>query len=294
MNKIISLVMAMVMMCTVLGALAEGQLAPLYATVGDALEDSAEGRVVAGGEGDYYAVVTKKDGKYYRSVAYYDETMSELQEASNSLDFEAEDFFEKLEAAMNAADAYLKTLPIAYSEEFTAVPLTSEEMEAKVGKTLAQLTEEGFEIGSNGTEPGEGENEMIIVYSLRYGVFDYFCEVDTDFDHYIDAQENGTEGGLVVKSMTLAGITEWGFEKRFHTDGTVEEPEDPFAAFGEIMTEIMTVVEKIQNGEEVDIESFTATLKEKYPDYADMIDMYVVLFQTYGAEDFASMMTTAE
>lgn len=294
MNKIISLVMAMVMMCTVLGALAEGQLAPLYATVGDALEDSAEGRVVAGGEGDYYAVVTKKDGKYYRSVAYYDETMSELQEASNSLDFEAEDFFEKLEAAMNAADAYLKTLPIAYSEEFTAVPLTSEEMEAKVGKTLAQLTEEGFEIGSNGTEPGEGENEMIIVYSLRYGVFDYFCEVDTDFDHYIDAQENGTEGGLVVKSMTLAGITEWGFEKRFHTDGTVEEPEDPFAAFGEIMTEIMTVVEKIQNGEEVDIESFTATLKEKYPDYADMIDMYVVLFQTYGAEAFASMMTTAE
>ena len=126
MNKIISLVMAMVMMCTVLGALAEGQLAPLYATVGDALEDSAEGRVVAGGEGDYYAVVTKKDGKYYRSVAYYDETMSELQEASNNLDYEAEDFFEKLDAAMNAADAYLKTLPIAYSEEFTAVPLTSE------------------------------------------------------------------------------------------------------------------------------------------------------------------------
>lgn len=294
MNKIISLVMAMVMLCTVLGALAEGQLAPLYATVGEALEDSAEGRVVAGGEGDYYAVVTKKDGKYYRSVAYYDETMSELQEASNNLDFEEEDFFEKLEAAMSAADAYLKTLPIAYSEEFTAVPLTSEEMEAKVGKTLAQLTEEGFEIGSNGTEPGEGENEMIIVYSLRYGVFDYFCEVDTDFDHYIEVQENGTEGGLVVKTMTLAGITEWGFEKRFHTDGTVEEPEDPFAAFNEIMTEIMTVVEKIQNGEEVDIERFTATLKEKYPDYADMIDMYVVLFQTYGAEGFASMLTTAE
>ena len=298
MKKVISLVMVMVMMCTVLGALAEEQLAPLYATVGEALEDDAEGRVVAGGEGSdegyYFAVVTKKDGKYYRSVAYYDETMMELQEAGNNLDFEAEDFFEKHEAAINAAEEYLKTLPIAYSEMFTALPLTDEEMASKVGKTLAQLTEEGFEIGSNGTEPGEGEDEMIIVYSLRYGVFDYSCVVDTDFDHYIEVQENGEEGGLVVKSMTLAGITEWGFEKRFHTDGTVEEPEDPFAAFGEIMAEITALVEKIQNGEEIDVESFAATMKENYPDYADVIDMYVTLFQTYGAGGLASMLNPAE
>ena len=298
MKKMISLVMAMVMMCTVLGALAEGQLAPLYTTVGEAMEASADGRVIAGGEdsdeGYYFAVVTQKDGKYYRSVAYFDETMKELQEASNSLDFEADDFFEKLEAAMNAADEYLKTLPIAYSEMFTALPLTDEEMASKVGKTLAQLTEEGFEIGSNGTEPGEGEDEMIIVYSLRYGVFDYSCVVDTDFDHYIEAQENGTEGDLALKSMTLAGITEWGYEKRFHTDGTVEEPEDPFAAFGEIMAEITALVEKIQNGEEIDVESFAATLKENYPDYADVIDMYVTLFQTYGAGGLASMLNPAE
>ena len=297
MKRIISLVIAAVMLCTVLGALAEGQLAPLYATVGEAMKDSAEGRVVAGGEGSdegfYFAVVTKKDGKYYRSVAYYDETMSELQEARINLDFEAEDFFEKHEAAMNAEEEYLKTLPIAYSEVFTALPLTNEEMEARNGKTLAQLTEEGFEIGSSGTEGGEGD-EMIIVYTLRYGVFDYFCTVDADFDRYIEVQENGGEGGLVVKSMTLAGITEWGFEKRFHTDGTVEEPEDPFAAFGEIMAEIVALVEKIQNGEEIDIESFAATLKEKYPDYADMIDMYVTLFQTYGAEGFAAMLNPAE
>ncbi|MBR3105826.1 MAG: hypothetical protein IKH30_01425 [Clostridia bacterium] len=298
MKKMISLVVAMVMMCTVLGALAEGQLAPLYATVGEALEDDAEGRVIAGGEGSdegyYYAVVTRKDGKYYRSVAYYDETMMELQEASNNLDFEADDFFEKLEAAMNAADEYVKTLPIAYSEEFTAVPLTDEEMAAKAGKTLAQLTEEGFEIGSNGTEPGEGEDEMIIVYSLRYGVFDYFCEVDTDFDHYIEAQENGEEGDLVVKSMTLAGITEWGFAKRFHTDGTVEEPEDPFAEMGEILTEVAQLVEKAQAGEEIDLEGFAGALKEKYPNYADMIDMYVLLYKTYGAEGLAPMVNPAE
>ena len=296
MKKLIALVMAVMMIFTVNGMLAEEeQLAPLYATVGEALEDSAEGRVVAGGvPGEYYAVVTQKDGKYYRSVAICDEKLNELNEALENLDYEAEDFFEKHEAATQAVDDYLKTLPIAYSEVFTAQPLTDGEMASMQGKSLSQLTEEGFEIGSNGTEPGEDEEEILIVYSLRYGVYDYNCVVDADFDQYIAAQDNGAEGDLVVKSMSLAGITEWGFEKRFHTDGTVDEPMDPFAEFSEIMAEMMSFIEKAQAGEEIDIQAFADTLKTKYPDYADMIDMYVTLYQTYGLDGFSSMMNFAE
>ena len=296
MKKLIALAMVVVMLFTALGVLAEeGQLAPLYATVGEALEDSAEDRIVAGGvPGEYYAVVTQKDGKYYRSVAICDEKLNELNEALENLDYEAEDFFEKHEAAMQAVDDYLKTLPIAYSEVFTAQPLTDEEMASMQGKSLSQLTEEGFEIGSNGTEPGEDEEEILIVYSLRYGVYDYNCVVDADFDQYNAAQDNGTEGDLVVKSMSLAGITEWGFEKRFHTDGTVDEPKDPFAEFSEIMAEMLTFFEKIQAGEEIDIQDYADTLKAKYPDYAEMIDMYITMYQTYGAEGFASMMNPAE
>jgi hypothetical protein len=296
MKKLIALAMVVVMLFTALGVLAEeGQLAPLYATVGEALEDSAEDRVVAGGvPGEYYAVVTQKDGKYYRSVAICDEKLNELNEALENLDFEAEDFFEKHDAAMQAVDDYLKTLPIAYSEEFTAEPLTDEEMASMQGKSLSQLTEEGFEIGSNGTEPSEDEEEILIVYSLRYGVYDYNCVVDADFDQYIAAQDNGAEGDLVVKSMSLAGITEWGFEKRFHTDGTVDEPKDPFAEFSEIMAEMLTFFEKIQAGEEIDIQDYADTLKAKYPDYAEMIDVYITMYQTYGAEGFASMMNPAE
>ena len=270
-------------------------MAPLYATVGEALEDSAEDRIVAGGvPGEYYAVVTQKDGKYYRSVAICDEKLNELNEALENLDYEAEDFLEKHDAAMQAVDDYLKTLPIAYSEEFTAEPLTDEEMASMQGKNLSQLIEEGFEIGSNGTEPGEDEEEILIVYSLRYGVYDYRCVVDADFDQYIAAQDNGAEGDLVVKSMSLAGITERGFEKRFHTDGTVEEPKDPFAEFSEIMAEMLTFFEKIQAGEEIDIQDYADTLKAKYPDYAEMIDVYITMYQTYGAEGFASMMNPAE
>lgn len=296
MKKLIALAMVVVMLFTALGVLAEeGQMAPLYATVGEALEDSAEGRVVAGSiPGEYYAVVTQKDGKYYRSVAIFDEKLNELNEALENLDYEAEDFFEKHEAAMQAVDDYLKTLPIAYSEVFTAQPLTDEEMASMQGKSLSQLTEEGFEIGSNGTEPSEDEEEILIVYSLRYGVYDYNCVVDADFDQYIAAQDNGTEGDLVVKSMSLAGITEWGFEKRFHTDGTVDEPKDPFAEFSEIMAEMLTFFEKIQAGEEIDIQDYADTLKAKYPDYAEMIDVYITMYQTYGAEGFASMMNPAE
>ena len=296
MKKLIALAMVVVMLFTALGVLAEeGQMAPLYATVGEALEDNAEGRVVAGSiPGEYYAVVTQKDGKYYRSVAIFDEKLNELNEALENLDYEAEDFFEKHEAAMQAVDDYLKTLPIAYSEVFTAQPLTDEEMASMQGKSLSQLTEEGFEIGSNGTEPGEDEEEILIVYSLRYGVYDYNCVVDADFDQYIAAQDNGAEGDLVVKSMSLAGITEWGFEKRFHTDGTVDEPKDPSAEFSEIMAEMLTFFEKIQAGEEIDIQDYADTLKAKYPDYAEMIDVYITMYQTYGAEGFASMMNPAE
>ena len=295
MKKLIALVITVVMLFTVYGVLAEeGQITPLYATVGEAMEDDAEGRVIAGGvSGDYYAVVTKKEGKYYRSVAFCDEKLNELNEALESLDYEADDFFEKHDAAMQAVDDYIKTLPIAYSEEFTAEPLTDEEMASMGGKTLSQLTGEGFEIGGSGTESGE-DDEIIIVYSLRYGVYDYNCVVDADFDQYITAQDNGDEGDLAVKSMMLAGITEQGFDKRFHTDGTVDEPEDPFAEFSEIMTEIMAFIERAQAGEEVDMKDFADMLKEKYPDYADMIDMYVTLYQTYGADGFASLMNPAE
>ena len=294
MKKLIVWIMAAVIALAASAAPAEeGRPAPLYATVGEAMEAAGDRAVMGGIPGEYYAVVTQKDGKYYRSVAEWDEKLNELYETLNSLDYEAEDFFEKHEAASRAVDDYLKTMPIAYSEMFTAEPLSDAEMTARCGKTLTQLTEEGFEIGSNGTEPGEGD-EPIIVYTLRYGVYDYSCVVDADLDRYTAAQDAGTEGELVVKSMALAGITEWCFDQRFHTDGTVEEEKDPFAEMNGILSELGEALGKLQAGEEVDLAGVADALKEKYPDYAEMIDMYVKLYQTYGLEGLMSMMNSAE
>ena len=73
-----------------------------------------------------------------------------------------------------------------------------------------------------------------------------------------------------------------------------EVPEDPFAEFSEILSEIMNFLETAQTGEEIDFAAFADTLKANHPDYADMIDLYLELYKTYGAEGFASMMNAAE
>ena len=296
MKKLIALILTVLVVCLTLSAPAEEvPTTPLYATVGEAMEDDADGRVITGGiPGEYYAVVTQKDGRYYRSVAEYDEKLLEMEEALAQLDYEAEDFFAQHDAAMEAIDEYIKTLPIAYTEEFTAEPLTDGEMAALTGKTISELIQEGFEIGSNGTESGEDEDEIIIVYTLRYGVFDYECVMDAGYEEYEAAKENETEGELAVAEVRLIGITESAADRRFHTDGTVEEPEDPFAELSEIMTELMDLLEKLQSGEEANIDEFIAALKAKHPDFADMIDFYMEMYQLLGAEGFASFLTPAE
>ena len=82
MKKLIAWVLAVMMMCTALGALAEenGRTAPLYATVAEALAAAAE-KGTSGGEEEYFAIVTEKDGTYWRSVAEMDDRAKELQQA---------------------------------------------------------------------------------------------------------------------------------------------------------------------------------------------------------------------
>ena len=72
---------------------------PLFATIGDALEEAGE-NPIAGGEEDYYAVVTEQDGKYYRSVAVTDEQYRELLRATSEADID------RRETAFDAMDEY--------------------------------------------------------------------------------------------------------------------------------------------------------------------------------------------
>ena len=289
MKKMIALVLAAVMLCAAPLALAaeDEKLEPLFATVGDALAAAGE-NPVAGGEEEYYAVVTEKDGKYYRSVAEMDEKAKALQQATLEADID------HMEAAFAAADEYIRTLPITYSEVFTAEPMGQAEMDALVGETLGALREMGYEDREWGTDVDENE-EMIIAYVMQNGLFDYRCVVDVDYDTYEKAQEwELSDSDFVVKSVALRGITGEACFQRFHLDGTVEEPEDPFAMYTELVGLVLEMLERIQNGEEVNVEEFFGGLKEQFPDLVETIDMYLELFRLFGADQLAGMLTPAE
>ncbi len=297
MKKWFAMVLALVMICITMAVAEEGQLAPMYATLGEALEASESIPAEGGIDGEYYAVVTEVGGAFYRHVADYDEKLKELGEAIDAVDFEEENFTEKLEAAFAAQAEYIRTMPIAYSEKFTAEPMEQAELDALTGKTLEELLADGFEEQASGTELDDNEN-IIIIYMLQKGLFNYSFTMDTDFEGYMKAQEEGAEGSLAVKSVKFGGIASQTFDKRFHTDGTVEEPQDYLGEamdeFGGFLTALSDAAEKLKNGEEVDFEELANTLKEQVPDMADEIDSLIQLLQQFGPEALSMLSQQAE
>ena len=110
-----------------------------FATIGEAM--ASEGFTgVIGGDDQHYVVAMEKDGAYIRLVADLDDEARRLGEAT--LEYVDAD---TLEAAFNAYNEYVKTLPVAYEEEITAAPLTQEELDALAGKTLQELEDAGYE-----------------------------------------------------------------------------------------------------------------------------------------------------
>ena len=59
------------------------------------------------------------------------------------------------------------------------------------------------------------------------------------------------------------------------------------------MTEIGELMERAKAGEEIDFAAFAEELKVRFPDYAEMIDTYLNLLQTYGVDGLMSMLTEA-
>ena len=302
MKRILALVLAVTMLGTACCALAEeAQGAPMYATYGDAMDAARkaageEGNIVAGSfNGEYAAVITEEDGKYFRHVADYDEKLKEMEEARDALDYEADDYWEKWEAANAEADAYFRTLPVAYSEEFTAEPLDRETLDTLAGKTLSELAETGWEV----TMSGSG-GDSAVVYTMRSGVFDYDLTVDADLETYEKALEDGSDGAFVVTGAKLAGITDAAWQKRFHTDGTVEEeqPVDFMDAMppeaAAVMEAIGEIVEAGKNGEEIDIDKLFDVIEEQFPDKKDTIEPYREIIKDLDLEQLSTLISVGE
>ena len=264
MKKILAVILAAAMVFAVCAAWAEAAGKPFFTTIGEASEASEH--PVMGGDADHYIVAVEKDGKYYRVVADIDAAkMQELEDA--------------VAAAFAARDAYLLSLEPVYVEEFTVEPVPQADLDALVGKTIAELEAEGFECSSYGPEE---EQDRIIIRMAR-GVYEYAFLADADQEAFAAAQESDSFGEIRVKSAEFAGFSGYASELRFHADGTVDEPEDPFAAFTGLMETVSEAVSAAREGGEADYEAITARLIEAMPDKADDIrSMVQMIMLTAG------------
>ena len=273
MKKIISWLLVLLVLCAASAAPAEDAV-PMYATVSEAL--AAAGRPpIAGGDSDYYAVVTEKDGKYYRSVAYTDSVYDDLQEDAWNADLD------HISEAFSAIDDYLMSLPVSYTEELTGVPLSREEIDGLVGRTLGELENAGFVIVSSGQA-----DDDVICYELRWRLYAYSVIVDADFDTYEKAlwENRESQDGFMVKTAECIGLSRDAYMLSILADGSEQSDEDPFADCEEIAEAFAAAAERLRDGGEVDMEELAEELKEKDPDLAEQIDAFLLMYELFGAD----------
>ena len=165
---------------------------------------------VAGGDDEHYVAIVEMDGAYLRVVANVDDEARRLGDAT----LEYVDA-ETLDAAFNAYNAYLATLPIAYEEEITAKPLNQEELDALAGKTLLEMEKAGYYFSSS--EMGENDEAT---YTVSYGLYDYDLLLNETCTEYTKRNDNGYISDLTVKSAGFAGISRNAMELRYRADGT--------------------------------------------------------------------------
>ena len=221
-----------------------------FATIGEAMaSDGYTG--IAGGDNEHYVAVVERNGAYLRVVANVDDEARRLGDAT--LEFVD---VETLEAAFEAYDAYIKTLPIAYEEEITAQPKTQEELDALAGKTLLEVEEAGYEFSSSEM----GENDAAI-YTVCFGLYDYNLLLNETYTEYMQHSDNGFIGDLTVTSASFSGISRCAAELRYHADGTYDQENDPWAEYTAFM-EMITNALSSENPEEA-IQALTEAMPEK-------------------------------
>ena len=264
MKKVLLVVLALVMLTGIVLA----EEAVPFTTIGEAMH--AEGYTgIAGGDDEHYAVVIEAEGKYIRLVADTDEKAKKLSEAT--LEYADAD---SLEAAFEAYNAYIETLPVAYAEEITAQPITQEELDALAGKTLLEVEEAGYE--SNSSEMGEDDTA---IYTVSYGLFNYNLLLNETYTEYMEHNDNGFIGDLTVKSACFAGLSHNAAELRYRADGTYDEENDPWSEYTALMDIITSALES-ENPEEA-----VQALVEAMPEKAEEIRMLADVFSSISEQD---------
>lgn len=239
-----------------------------FATIGEAM--ASEGFTgVIGGDDQHYVVAMEKDGAYIRLVADLDDEARRLGEAT--LEYVDAD---TLEAAFNAYNEYVKTLPVAYEEEITAAPLTQEELDALAGKTLQELEDTGYEHVSS--EMGENDEAT---YTVSLGLYEYNLLLNETYTVYQQHDDSGFIGDLTVKSAAFAGLSRNAAELRYHADGTYDAEKDGWAEFNGIMD----LISQAMSGENP--EEAIQKLIEAMPEHAEEIRTFAEIFSSISDQN---------
>ncbi len=196
--------------CKVCEAPLRQESPPRFASFRDAADAAGEFASV-GGDIDYLAVVTEKDGKFIRMVTLLDDHAKELYMAVLGTADSGETY--------KAFQAYAWSLPVTYTEELTVKPKDQAELDQQAGRTVGELLAEGYSFYGI----GGGENLPTTV-TLSYGLYNYDFEVDASFEKY--RENEGWDGleDMKVKSGMLSGFSGPAANPDYLADGTFEPP----------------------------------------------------------------------
>ena len=265
MKKILLAVLVLVMLAG--AALAQETAGFSFATLGDAMaSESYTG--IAGGDDQHFNVVVTLNGAPRRLTADLDDKARELAEGTlESVEADA------VEAAFEAYNAYIRTLPVTREEEITAQPKSREELEELVGKTLLEVEAAGYEPST--TAMGEDD---AAVYTVSCGMYEYDLLLNETYTEYMQREENGYIGDLTVKSAGVAGLSRNAAELCYHADGTYDAENDPWSEYNALMEKISEAISAEDPDEAVQ------ALVDAMPEHEEEIRMFADVFTALGGQ----------
>ena len=257
-----------------------------FETFADAVSSMDEGDAYCLQDGCAVAVISR-DGRSFRVVAPFDEHAEELYASYLEDGIYTHDEFDAL-------SEYARTLPVGYTEELAAVPLSREELDAMAGKTVEEVMSAPWELGMC-NYPEDAEEGGDIVFPMVKGFCEYDLVINEPFEVYQERRDSDRYDpvtimslknylDLTVKCVNYTGVSILNaLDLRYQADGTVQRDPEPFPEGYDydLMVEIADYLAVAWQSGEPDPEAKEAMIAELtagHPEAADMIRQIVGSF----------------
>ena len=226
MKKIFALVLAAAVLCLAAGVRAESisaaeqtERTALFATMEEAEEAGVE---------TLYSMWTET--QYIAVGMYGDIPLRLVAECGGDVVRQADAMFSSVEYEEYLLKEWelVRSLPLAYTEDLIDGMMSRQEMDAMVGKTLRELTEEGFEIMGHGFWEEDGD----VTFTLALGLFEYECVTDASTAVYLERSETNDFDDFTVMSVEIGRPSANALDLQWHADGTYVPEETGYADYG--------------------------------------------------------------